>query len=157
MVRTTNHRVQREHCHEPEQHETPRKSAALLSWEVSKCYLISAMHRWSLSMLKRNIFPFYQSSKMLQGCCLPPANRALEDTARNGSSFCSAIAARATPTELFLPSSKVCRQRLLQELALGFWALHCAAPPEAQQCCSSSGAAPKPLGNRQWLQLAALL
>jgi len=150
-------RVQREPCHEPDQHETPKKSAALIPWEVPKCYLTSAMHRWSLSMLKRSVFPFYQSSKMLQGCRFNPANRAPEDTARESCSFCSAIAACATPTEPLLSSAEVCRQRLQQELALGFWALHRTAPPEAQQCRSSPGAAPEPLGSGQWLQLAALL
>lgn len=91
-------RVQREHCHELEQHKTSKKVQSLVSWEAPKHYLASAMHRWPLSMLRRSTFSFYRSSKMLQGCCFTPGIMALEEAAREAGQSCSFC--RATTTLL---------------------------------------------------------
>lgn len=91
-------RVQMEHSHELEQHKTPKNMQPLVSWQAPKHYLISAIHRWPLSMLRRSTFSFYHSSKMLQGCCFTPGIMALEEAARKAGQSCSFC--RATTTLL---------------------------------------------------------
>lgn len=54
--------VQREHCHELEQHKMSKKVRSLVPWKARKYYLLSAVHRW---LLKRNRYFFYPGSKML--------------------------------------------------------------------------------------------
>lgn len=94
--------VQREHCHELEQHKTSKKVQSLVSWEAPKHYLTSAMNRWPLSMLRKSTFSFYCSSKMLQGRYFTPGVMGLEAAARDARQSCSFCRATSTLLSFFM-------------------------------------------------------